>query len=540
LLQEAAAALDDRQAALRARVLAALARHLYHHDRPRAADAQTLAAAAVEAAEASQDASALAFALFALHDTLWRPGTAPQRLDVAGRMESVSATVDPELRAEAVLLGAVALVELCDHAATEELQRYSRLAAALRDPRHQYSALTRQITVATMHGDLATVEKMIEEASLLAHAAGEPDLWHVETRELWLLRTFQGRRDELEARARSWSYPIFQAWYEAKVVLAISDRGAEEEARTAAARLAAFDAAAEPLNNLWLVQAATVAEAAAAVGDQALADRLYDALVPYAGLGVVTAGAVDFYGAVDHYLGLSADTLERPDAAAEHFRAAIELHRRLGATAWVSRSQRALADMVGAKAEGRAAATVRRGVFRQEAEWWTVSFDGRQVRVADAKGLHDICTLLGAAGRSVPAADLLAATTGAVAAEEAGLGADEILDPRARAAYRARLDELEEELQEAEADNDIERAGRARFERQLLADELAAALGLGGRARLLGAGSERARKAVTARIRNSLRRMERSHPELAAHLSASITTGTSCSYVPDEPVSWEL
>jgi hypothetical protein len=169
-----------------------------------------------------------------------------------------------------------------------------------------------------------------------------------------------------------------------------------------------------------------------------------------------------------------------------------------------------------------------------------VEFDGRMARLPDAKGLHDIRTLLGTAGRSVPAADLLAATAGDAAAEEAGLGADEVLDPRARAAYRARLAELDEDLAEAEAHNDVERISRARFERQLLAEELAAAVGLGGRARLLGSGSERARKAVTARIRNSLRRMARSHPQLAAHLSASITTGSSCSYVPDEAVTWEL
>jgi hypothetical protein len=539
LLQEAATALDDQQAEFRARVLAALARHLYHHDRPRAGDARALATAAVEAAESSGDDSALAFALFALHDTLWQPGTASQRLEVARRMESVAAAADPELRAESVLLGAVARLELCDPAATEELQRYSRLAAAQRDPRHQYWALTRRITVATMEGELASAEKLTEEASLLAEAAGEPDGWHVEMRELWLLRTFQGRRHELEERVRSWSYPLLQAWYAAQVVLAICDRGAAEEARVAASRLAGFDPAGEPLHNLWLVQAATVAEAAAAVGDRDLAARLYDALVPYAGLGVVTAGAVDFYGAVDQYLGLLAATLGRRNAAAEHVRRAIELHRRLGASAWVARSQRVLAEVADVpNAEAPAAAS--RGLFRHDGEWWTVEFDGRMARLPDAKGLHDIRTLLGTAGRSVPAADLLAATAGDAAAEEAGLGADEVLDPRARAAYRARLAELDEDLAEAEAHNDLERISRARFERQLLAEELAAAVGLGGRARLLGSGSERARKAVTARIRNSLRRMARSHPQLAAHLSASITTGSSCSYVPDEAVTWEL
>jgi hypothetical protein len=386
-----------------------------------------------------------------------------------------------------------------------------------------------------MHGDLDAVERMVEEASLLGSAAGEPDLWHVEMRELWLLRTFQGRRDELEARVRSWSYPIYVPWYTAQLVLSLHERGATDEARAVADRLSAFEPEAEPLNNLWLVQAVTVAEAAAAVHHRDLAARLYEALTPYTGLGVVTAGAVDFYGAVDHYLGLLAACLDRPDAAGEHLRRAVAQHRELGATAWVSRSQEALARIDGPAASPPA----QRGVFRREGDWWTVGFAGREARIADAKGLRDIRTLIAAPGRTVPAAVLLEATAGRDALEESRLGADEVLDGRARAAYRARLAELDEALSEAEGDNDVERIARARFERQLLADELAAALGLGGRSRLLGSGAERARKAVTARIRNSLRRLERCHPELAAHLAASITTGTSCGYVPAEPVTWE-
>ena len=542
LLQEAAAALGDQPGPLRARVLAALARHLYHHDRRRAPEAQQLAAAAVEAAEASGDHSALAHALFAHHDTTWQPGTATQRLAIARRMEAVAASVDPELRAEAVLLAAIALLERCDPEAAGELERYSRLAAALGEPRFQYLALTRQVTVATMRGELETAGSVLEEAALLGGAIGEPDVWHVEMRDLWVLRTLQGRRSELEERVRSWPYPVFVAWYAAQTVMAVCERDSGEEATVAGARLAGFDPADEPLHNLWLVQAATVAEAAVALGDQELAARLYAALTPYAGLGVVTAGAVDFYGAVDHYLGLLAGCLGRRADAVDHLHRAVAQHRQLGATPWATRSQQALAALAAdpAGAGGQGPAARRQGVFRRDGDWWTIGFGDRQARLPDAKGLHDIRVLLAAPGRTVTAADLLAATSGTDAAAGATLGADEVLDQTARAAYRARLAELDEELADADAGHDLERAARARFERQLLVDELSAALGLGGRARLLGSGAERARKAVTARIRNSLRRMDRVHPALAEHLSASITTGSSCSYLPAEPVEWEL
>jgi hypothetical protein len=102
------------------------------------------------------------------------------------------------------------------------------------------------------------------------------------------------------------------------------------------------------------------------------------------------------------------------------------------------------------------------------------------------------------------------------------------------------LRDLEEELAEADAHNDLERLSRARLERELLAEELAAAIGMGGRSRLLGGGGERARKAVTARIRNSLKRIEERHPELGAHLAETITTGTSCSYTPLQSVEWTI
>jgi hypothetical protein len=50
----------------------------------------------------------------------------------------------------------------------------------------------------------------------------------------------------------------------------------------------------------------------------------------------------------------------------------------------------------------------------------------------------------------------------------------------AKAAYQARLTELEEELEEAEGFNDLARAAKARQEREFLVQELGRAVGLGG------------------------------------------------------------
>uniref|UniRef100_UPI0026D46F72 hypothetical protein n=1 Tax=Streptomyces lunaelactis TaxID=1535768 RepID=UPI0026D46F72 len=90
------------------------------------------------------------------------------------------------------------------------------------------------------------------------------------------------------------------------------------------------------------------------------------------------------------------------------------------------------------------------------------------------------------------------------------------------------------------AGDDARRAAEFDHERSALLDELRTAAGLGGRTRRLGGEAERARKTVTARIRDTLRKLDTRHPELAAHLRESVGTGSSCSYRPARPVDWRL
>jgi hypothetical protein len=121
---------------------------------------------------------------------------------------------------------------------------------------------------------------------------------------------------------------------------------------------------------------------------------------------------------------------------------------------------------------------------------------------------------------------------------ESDLG--EVLDARARAEYRRRLAELDDELAEAEAHADRGRLEKARAERDFLVHELAAAVGLGGRPRKAGDPLERARKAVSGRIRMAIGRIDREHPALGRHLDASVRTGTYCTYDPELATTWQL
>jgi predicted ATPase len=174
--------------------------------------------------------------------------------------------------------------------------------------------------------------------------------------------------------------------------------------------------------------------------------------------------------------------------------------------------------------------------FYRAGELWELGFGGETVHMPDLKGLHDLARLLAAPGEEIHALDLGAAADGAAPQGHAG----EILDDEARAAYKRRIEELREERELAEAANDPVRAERAQEELEAIGDALTSAYGLGGRARKAGDQAERARSAVTWRIRSAISRVEAVHPALGRHLKNSVRTGTFCAYEPEQPVDWRL
>ena len=203
-----------------------------------------------------------------------------------------------------------------------------------------------------------------------------------------------------------------------------------------------------------------------------------------------------------------------------------------------------------------AAPEASRNVFRREGEYWTVRFDGLLVRLRDTKGLRHLARLLAHPGREFHAVDLEAAQSrpspatvgsggrvgGGELAVRRDLGdAGALLDATAKAAYRARLTELRAELEEAEGRNDPARAPTARPERDFLVQELARAVGLGGRDRRAAAHAERARLNVSRAIRAAMANLAEANPALGRHLSSTVRTGRYCSYTPDPrlPISWE-
>jgi DNA-binding response OmpR family regulator len=200
-------------------------------------------------------------------------------------------------------------------------------------------------------------------------------------------------------------------------------------------------------------------------------------------------------------------------------------------------------------------------VFRQEGEYWTITYQGTVCRVRDAIGLRYLAYLLRYPHKQIHVLDLVASVEGpleaptsdfakerstAVVAElrvQPGLGdAGEILDAQAKAAYRQRLGELRTELEDAQTCNDLGRVARVRQEIDFPTQELLSGVGLGGRDRRAASPAERARVNVTRAIKAALLKLSTHNPALGCYLSSTINTGTFCSYAPDLslPSPWRL
>src|SRR6266568_1523975 len=454
-----------------------------------------LASAAVEGARAAGEAGVLAYALFAQADVRWEPGTATERLSIADELAAAAAAAhETELVLEAHLCRLVALLELGDPAFAAQLGTFSRLAEDAAIPRYLYLARSRRATLASLTGPFELADELIESAAAYGERIGEPDTWPVQASQLVglaFLRHDWTRISALAAaRGQTLTPPEFAVHEQAWMLV-------EAGEREAAAGLVA-GLPDRPAIYRWRHAALLTADAelVAIVRDRPRCAALYERLRPLADQFAVVASAVFTTGPIALQLGLLATALERWDDAARHLRDAV-----------------ARCDRLGARLHGDRAAQLR-----------------------DAKGLRDLAVLLAAPGQEVAAVDLVAGPAQPVQA----LGADPVLDERARAAYRARLGELDDELAQADAHHDIERSARLAAERDALIDELARATGLHGRRRRLGDAAERARTTVTARIRDTIGRIERAHPELGRHLRASIVTGTRCAYRPAETVRWSV
>ncbi len=594
LLEDALAALGDSRGPSRVRVLARLSCALRdQHDRTRS---ERLSALALEIARELGDSGTLAYALDGRFGAIWWPENPEERLRLADEMIGLAEAVgDPEGVIAGYHCRQIVHLELGEIGRAEsELVAIRPLAEELRQPSQEWLVNVTTSVIAMIRGRFREAEELIARAAEGSSALLTDVESQVAGHRYRLLLETGGAEEALQvvrpvAETLTW-YPFFRCAL-AGVLLELGD---EDGARAVYKELASGGFSALPRDNEWLFALSLLSPTCAALGDVEGGEVLYELQLPYAHRHAY-GHAEGQAGSVSRALGILAGFLGRSTEAERHFRDALEMNERMGARPWVAHTQHDLATMLldrdGAGDRDRAASLLQEAVatceelgmvglggkvtellaglgptvptgsqpltappgsgavLRREGEYWTVVFDGNGFRLRHSKGVRYLAELLRLPGREIHALELAATLQGrpvpASGTGELAIGAGDAgpaLDERAKAEYRGHLAELESELAQAEEWNDPERAARLREERNFLARELAAAVGLGGRDRPVASNAERARVNVTRAIRAAIGRITEYSPELGRHLSLTVRTGTFCAYHPDplSPVSWTV
>jgi eukaryotic-like serine/threonine-protein kinase len=588
LLEEALAALPAGDSTLRAHLLAHLALEMWSGNEP-VERRVAISEEAIEIARRLADSEALLTGLHSRHWALTTPGRALERLARTEQALRVAKeTVNPEIEFLAHDARLHCYLELCDRWGMEtETQAMTAIAERMRQPFYRWHTVCLQTLGATLDGRLADAERLAQEALELARLRqNEYTTYVFRYAQMLAIRWAQGRLPELwpEIQDHGERFPWIARWRDA---LAAAELGDEEAARRELERHAVRGFGELRRDGFWILHLCSLAEACVLVGDERRGLQLYELLLPHADDNAVSYSKQPF-GPVALRLGKLAALLARWEDADRHFATALERCELLCARAIRARVLLEHASALAARGEGgdreRIAAMLEEAarlcdelgmtgllerfsalrqhpskplavdaVFRHEGEFWTIAYEGQMFRLRDVKGLRYIASLLASPGRDIHVLELVSAATGHPADARARHAEhdvaaswpsdlDPLLDDQAKKDYGRRLEELEEELEQARDWGDTERAARLQDELDLLTQELARAVGLRGRDRTFSSPAERARISVTKAIRTAIRLIDKHCPELAAHLEASIQTGRSCSYATPgaPPPSWSL
>ena len=168
--------------------------------------------------------------------------------------------------------------------------------------------------------------------------------------------------------------------------------------------------------------------------------------------------------------------------------------------------------------------------FQIDGNLWLITYAEKQIQISDLKGLHDLKCLLSTPNRKFHCTELMGTKV-----IESG---EPVFDEKARKSYQRRILELQNELEEAESLNDLGRVDSLQEEYQKLMDHLYKSVGKDGTPRKVSGSIEKARSAVTWRIRSAIKKISNIHPELSKHLDVSVNTGIFCEYAPEHEINW--
>ncbi|HEY9178483.1 MAG TPA: hypothetical protein VIN07_12365 [Flavipsychrobacter sp.] len=170
-------------------------------------------------------------------------------------------------------------------------------------------------------------------------------------------------------------------------------------------------------------------------------------------------------------------------------------------------------------------------VFQLDGKIRVVSYMGTSAQLPDSKGCADLSVLLAEPGKYFHCSDF----TGMLA--EHG---QEVIDTMAKNEYAEKIRSLQEDISNADRNNDIGRLQKLEEEYDALLQYLGAAIGADGKSRKFQRSTDKARSAVTQRIKSAVKKIAEVHPVLGNHLERTIKTGMYCAYLPEQETDWRV
>jgi DNA-binding SARP family transcriptional activator len=350
-LQDALAALSDRDEELRARVLARLSVELTYDPDENLRDSISLQA--VESARRSGAPAALASALGARHVALSHAEHTAARLQTATEMLDVARRAgDRELALQARNWRVADLFELGDGARVNaELDAYAALASDVRLPSYSWYVPLWRATLATLAGKIDEGHQLAARARDLGRRAGDANAdvffqthrymsWLADERyEEWVGEALEFTEEKIRRSPAGLAYL-------AGMATVFAATGRDDDARRAIEIVAADDFATVPRDMNWLSTIASAAEVCATLGDTRRARTVRSLLEPYADRMVISARAAYHQGSVNYFLARLAAAAGDHRAADELYSDAAARDERAGAAIWVVRDQWRHADLV--------------------------------------------------------------------------------------------------------------------------------------------------------------------------------------------------
>jgi hypothetical protein len=464
----------------------------------------------------------------------------------------------------------------CDYLARGEMANAdaaisarAALADSLGHPRYRWQTPLLRSMRAMPEGRFEDCEAEIAEARRIAEDAGDANTRRcIEMHRLWLMLV-AGRTADLReqaARACTEAAKLFGS-------AAFSWLEAVAEAHVVGEQEAAARALSSGIGHRTSIPSRlTLAETAVLCGARSIYEPLMATFAPDDDTNVIWGPFAFVCGPpVARILGMIEFALGRREEGVRQCARALTLAERMNApasSAWIhlawgeglagdaSASEHlehalGMAEKLGmpevvARAGARLAAVSSRGgtrpieappvettsfSLRRDGADWKVEHAGRTLRLKDVRGLGMLALLVESPGREIHAVDLVTGGGGEAAVDTGDAG--EVIDARARDAYKKRIAELRIDVEEAERDADTGRAARLRYELDALTDQIAAAVGLGGRERRVGSAAERARVTAQRRIREAIQKIADADAALGRHLDWTVRTGSFCAYEPE-------